>query len=144
MENKKKHWNICKKCNGTGKITKRLSKKVQEQYKITIAQFEKLNPIKTQSPILGTFLYGNFLPVVTRAPIKQDFPITVPLTIKHDIPLYANLVFSPKTISEEILAPEIMKIMPSKNNDILDSLYFRNIIAILKIFVIKLFFSKIY
>ena len=47
MENKKKHWNICKKCNGTGKITKRLSKKVQEQYKITIAQFEKLNPIKT-------------------------------------------------------------------------------------------------
>ena len=46
MENKKKHWNICKKCNGTGKITKRLSKKVQEQYKITIAQFEKLNPKK--------------------------------------------------------------------------------------------------
>ena len=47
MENKKKHWNICKKCNGTGKRTKRLSKKVQEQYKITIAQFEKLNSNKT-------------------------------------------------------------------------------------------------
>ena len=47
MENKKEHWNICKKCNGTGKRTKRLSKKVQEQYKITIAQFEKLNPKKT-------------------------------------------------------------------------------------------------
>ena len=41
MENKKEHWNICKKCNGTGKRTKRLSKKVQQQYKITIAQFEK-------------------------------------------------------------------------------------------------------
>ncbi|MEZ7894104.1 MAG: FAD-dependent monooxygenase, partial [Polaribacter sp.] len=47
MENKKEHWNICKKCNGTGKRTKRLSKKVQQQYKITIAQFEKLNPKKT-------------------------------------------------------------------------------------------------
>jgi 2-polyprenyl-6-methoxyphenol hydroxylase-like FAD-dependent oxidoreductase len=47
LENKKEYWNICKKCSGTGKRTKRLSKKVQQQYKITIAQFEKLNPKNT-------------------------------------------------------------------------------------------------
>ena len=47
MENKKECWNICKKCSGTGKRTKRLSKKVQQQYKITIAKFEKLNAKNT-------------------------------------------------------------------------------------------------
>ena len=43
METKKKHWNICKKCTGTGKKTRRISKKAQLQYNITIAQFNKTN-----------------------------------------------------------------------------------------------------
>ena len=43
MENKKEHWSICKKCAGTGKRSKRLSKKVQLQYQVKLAQFEKTN-----------------------------------------------------------------------------------------------------
>ncbi|MFT5958389.1 MAG: salicylate hydroxylase, partial [Polaribacter sp.] len=47
MENKKEYWNICKKCTGTGKRSKRLSKKVQLQYQVELTQFKKLNPKKT-------------------------------------------------------------------------------------------------
>lgn len=44
MENKKEYWSVCKKCTGTGKRSKRLSKKVQLQYQVELTQFEKLNP----------------------------------------------------------------------------------------------------
>jgi 2-polyprenyl-6-methoxyphenol hydroxylase-like FAD-dependent oxidoreductase len=47
LENKKEYWNICKKCTGTGKRSKRLSKKVQLQYQVELTQFKKLNPKKT-------------------------------------------------------------------------------------------------
>ena len=47
MENKKEYWSVCKKCTGTGKRSKRLSKKVQLQYQVELTQFEKLNPKKT-------------------------------------------------------------------------------------------------
>jgi 2-polyprenyl-6-methoxyphenol hydroxylase-like FAD-dependent oxidoreductase len=47
LENKKEYWSICKKCSGTGKRSKRLSKKVQLQYQVELTQFKKLNPKKT-------------------------------------------------------------------------------------------------
>jgi 2-polyprenyl-6-methoxyphenol hydroxylase-like FAD-dependent oxidoreductase len=47
LENKKEYWNICKKCTGKGKRSKRLSKKVQLQYQVELTQFKKLNPKKT-------------------------------------------------------------------------------------------------
>jgi 2-polyprenyl-6-methoxyphenol hydroxylase-like FAD-dependent oxidoreductase len=47
LENKKEYWSVCKKCTGTGKRSKRLSKKVQLQYQVELTQFEKLNPKKT-------------------------------------------------------------------------------------------------
>ena len=43
IKNKENSWRICKKCTGTGKRSKRLSKKAQLQYQVELAQFEKTN-----------------------------------------------------------------------------------------------------
>lgn len=47
MKNKKEPWNICKKCTGTGKKTKRISKKIQLQYKRALVQFKEINSKET-------------------------------------------------------------------------------------------------
>jgi 2-polyprenyl-6-methoxyphenol hydroxylase-like FAD-dependent oxidoreductase len=47
LENKKECWNICKKCIGTGKKKKRLSKKAQLHYNMAVAQFKKTNRKET-------------------------------------------------------------------------------------------------
>lgn len=41
-------------------------------------QITTFGPIKTLLPILGTFLYGNFLTVENRKPNTQFSPISVP------------------------------------------------------------------
>jgi 2-polyprenyl-6-methoxyphenol hydroxylase-like FAD-dependent oxidoreductase len=47
LKNKKEPWNICKKCTGTGKKTKRISKKIQLQYKRALVQFKEINSKET-------------------------------------------------------------------------------------------------
>ncbi|MFT5673276.1 MAG: hypothetical protein ACI9JT_001923, partial [Polaribacter sp.] len=82
MKNKKEHWHICKKCSGTGKKTKRLSKKLQLQYKISIAQFEKTNckgiPPTRPKGQLDTCLTckGSGLITATNSPLvdKKNYP----------------------------------------------------------------------
>jgi 2-polyprenyl-6-methoxyphenol hydroxylase-like FAD-dependent oxidoreductase len=82
LKNKKEHWHICKKCSGTGKKTKRLSKKLQLQYKISIAQFEKTNckgiPPTRPKGQLDTCLTckGSGLITATNSPLvdKKNYP----------------------------------------------------------------------
>jgi len=82
LENKKQHWNICKKCAGIGKRTKRISKKTQLQYNTAVAQFEKTNdkeipPSRTKGP-LDTCLTckGSGLISATKIPLvaKENYP----------------------------------------------------------------------
>ncbi|MFH6937033.1 FAD-dependent oxidoreductase [Flavobacterium sp. FlaQc-30] len=43
VENEKTNWAVCQECQGRGKITKRLSKKVRLRYQAALDQFEKTN-----------------------------------------------------------------------------------------------------
>ncbi|MEP6930009.1 MAG: NAD(P)/FAD-dependent oxidoreductase [Flavobacterium sp.] len=56
MENEKRNWTICQECEGRGKKSRRLSKKVRLLYQIALDQFEKTEeegtaPVRPKAPL---------------------------------------------------------------------------------------------